>query len=104
VVAGGGFTLMSEAVYLHKPMLSVPVPGQFEQVLNALYLQRLHFGMYAPTLTESALDAFLGNLKASETALRSYGQDGNREAFAGLSELLAQANDSHANRRRRKSA
>ena len=43
-MAGGGFTLMSEAVYLHKPLLSVPVVGQFEQVLNALYLQALNFG------------------------------------------------------------
>jgi hypothetical protein len=36
VVAGGGFTLLSEAVFLHKPVLSVPVERQFEQVLNAL--------------------------------------------------------------------
>src|SRR4051812_17973597 len=41
VIAGGGFTLMSEAVYLHKPMLSIPVEGQFEQVLNARYLENL---------------------------------------------------------------
>ena len=33
--AGGGFTLMGEAVYLHKPMLAVPLHRQFEQVLNA---------------------------------------------------------------------
>ncbi len=35
VIAGGGFTLMGEAVYLHKPMLAVPLERQFEQVLNA---------------------------------------------------------------------
>ena len=51
VIAGGGFTLMSESVYLHKPMLSVPLAGQFEQVLNALYLQKLGYGTYAPELT-----------------------------------------------------
>jgi uncharacterized protein (TIGR00661 family) len=39
VIAGGGFTLMGEAVYLHKPMLAVPVGRQFEQVLNARYLR-----------------------------------------------------------------
>ena len=27
VIAGGGFTLMGEAVYLHKPMLAVPARG-----------------------------------------------------------------------------
>ena len=41
VIAGGGFTLMGEAVYLHKPMLAVPIAKQFEQVMNARYLQKL---------------------------------------------------------------
>jgi uncharacterized protein (TIGR00661 family) len=44
VLAGGGFSLMGEAVYLGKPMLSVPLEGQFEQSLNALYLQQLGYG------------------------------------------------------------
>ena len=41
VIAGGGFTLMGEAVYLHKPMLGVPVGHQFEQVMNVRYLEYL---------------------------------------------------------------
>jgi uncharacterized protein (TIGR00661 family) len=91
VVAGGGFTLMSEAVYLHKPLLSVPVQGQFEQVLNALYLQRLSYGKYAPTLTERALVEFLGSLKEYERALSDYSQDGNEVTFGALHEQLARA-------------
>lgn len=94
VVAGGGFTLMSEAVYLRKPLLSVPVAGQFEQVLNALYLQRLNFGRYAPKLSESALHDFLGGLKVCERSLQSYEQDGNRTALAAVREVLAQARES----------
>ena len=65
VIAGGGYTLMSEAVYLHKPMLSLPVKGQFEQVLNALYLEKLGYGMYAP-----ALAAVLMRLFVSKEGLR----------------------------------
>ena len=45
VIAGGGFTLMGEAVYLHKPMLAVPLAGQFEQILNGRYLEREGYGM-----------------------------------------------------------
>ena len=59
MIAGGGFTLMGEAVYLHKPMLSVPVGGQFEQVLNALYLEKLGYGLCAEELTEDRLREFL---------------------------------------------
>ena len=51
VIAGGGFTLMGEAVYLRKPMLAVPVAEQFEQILNARYLERLGYGDYAPAVT-----------------------------------------------------
>lgn len=91
VVAGGGFTLMSEAVYLRKPLLSVPVVGQFEQVLNALYLQQMHYGQYSAALTESALETFFGSVNSFEDALKGYTQDGNREAFATLGEALAQA-------------
>ena len=40
VVTGGGFSLLSEAVYLGKPVLSIPLRGQFEQLMNARYLER----------------------------------------------------------------
>jgi uncharacterized protein (TIGR00661 family) len=93
VVSGGGFTLMSEAIYLHKPLLSVPVVGQFEQVLNALYLQELNYGRYAAKLTEAALEEFLGSLKSCEDSLSRYTQDGNRDAFRALGELLLDAKE-----------
>lgn len=91
VVAGGGFTLMSEAVYLHKPMLSIPLTGQFEQVLNALYLQQLGYGMFAEELTGAVLDEFLARVPKCEEALESYEQDGNKKMFAALKEQLARA-------------
>jgi uncharacterized protein (TIGR00661 family) len=91
VVAGGGFTLMSEAVFLHKPMLSVPVQRQFEQVLNAIYLQQLGYGRYAAALDEEALTGFLGRLPAFEHSLASYHQDGNRVALDALKTQLALA-------------
>src|SRR5688572_19408118 len=78
VVAGGGYTLMSEAVYLHKPLLSLPVRGQFEQTLNALYLQQLGYGRHASALDQPALDAFLADVPRCAEALKGYSQDGNR--------------------------
>ncbi len=91
VVAGGGFTLMSEAVYLHKPLLSVPVEGQFEQVLNALYLQKLGYGLHAPELTIERLHEFLERLPQLEASLSAYRQDGNTVALSVLKEQLARA-------------
>jgi uncharacterized protein (TIGR00661 family) len=91
VVAGGGYTLMSEAVYLHKPMLSLPVGGQFEQVLNALYLEKLGYGMYAPELTLDGLREFLQRVPRCQEALKGYQQDGNVKMIEALREQISRA-------------
>jgi len=91
VIAGGGFTLMSESVYLHKPFLSVPLGGQFEQVLNALYLQQLGYGSYAPSLNAQAIGAFLERLPDHARALEGYQQDGNRVLMDALNAQLDRA-------------
>ncbi|MHB8879770.1 MAG: MJ1255/VC2487 family glycosyltransferase [Myxococcaceae bacterium] len=91
VVAGGGYTLMSEAVYLHKPLYSVPVEGQFEQVLNALYLEKLGYGMYAKEPSLESLKAFLQKVPQCQEALAGYQQDGNKLMLAALEDGLAKA-------------
>ncbi len=88
VVAGGGFTLLSEAVYLRKPVLSVPVERQFEQVLNALYIQELGYGAYARRLGDEVLETFLARVPKYEQALAGYTQDGNRVALTAVNEQL----------------
>jgi UDP:flavonoid glycosyltransferase YjiC (YdhE family) len=82
---------MSEAVYLHKPMLSLPVGGQFEQVINALYLEKLGYGMYAPELTLERLRDFLQRVPRCQEALAGYQQDGNKKMIEALREQLARA-------------
>ncbi len=91
VIAGGGFTLMSEAVYLRKPTLSVPVVGQFEQVINALYLEQLGYGMYARELTSESLAEFLKRVPRCAEALLGYRQEGNEKMVAALKEQLKRA-------------
>jgi uncharacterized protein (TIGR00661 family) len=84
VIAGGGFSLMSECVYLGKPMLALPLRGQFEQVLNARYLQREGFGIAAEGLTPEALDGFLTGLDGFAERLSGYEQDGNRTTLEAV--------------------
>jgi uncharacterized protein (TIGR00661 family) len=91
VVAGGGYTLMSEAVYLKKPLLSLPVQGQFEQTLNALYLEQLGYGQHATALDGPTLERFLSDVPRCAQALAGYTQDGNRAMLAALDEQLALA-------------
>ncbi len=92
VIAGGGFTLMGEAVYLKKPMLSVPIAKQFEQIFNARYLQYLGYGKFAESLDEeTTIYNFLDSIEACEARLDSYVQDGNKELFVSLDGLLDRA-------------
>lgn len=92
VIAGGGFTLMGEAVYLRKPMLAVPLGRQFEQLLNARYLTREGYGRYAATLDDPAvIKEFVEAIPACEEKLAGYSQDGNRELFKHTDELLDRA-------------
>ncbi len=59
VITNGGHTVMAEALYLAKPLLSVPVRHQGEQELNAAYLQHLGYGHAARRLDDLSLGRFL---------------------------------------------
>jgi uncharacterized protein (TIGR00661 family) len=92
VIAGGGFTLMGEAVYLHKPVLCVPLNGQFEQVLNARYLQHEGYGLAAEGLdSPKPIEQFLANLDTYSAALANYQQRGNEVTMQELDAWLDRA-------------
>jgi UDP:flavonoid glycosyltransferase YjiC (YdhE family) len=91
VIAGGGFSLLSEAVYLGKPILAVPLHGQFEQVMNARYVQRLGYGLCADEVDAEVLGGFIEQLPEFEAALAGYEQDGNTRTLATIAEVAAGA-------------
>jgi hypothetical protein len=78
-------------VYLHRPVLSVPVRRQFEQVLNARYLAALGYGMEAEQVTPEVLGSFLEKAPDLRRNLSGYAQDGNEELFRNLRAQLAAA-------------
>jgi uncharacterized protein (TIGR00661 family) len=88
VLTNGGFSLISEAVYLHKPVCAVPIPAQFEQWLNAAEIEKCGYGRHFDAITAANVTAFLSELPSYEQALSSYQQRGNDELFARLQEVL----------------
>ena len=44
VVSTAGHQLISEACFLGKPVLAIPEPGQYEQYINAFYLEKVGGG------------------------------------------------------------
>lgn len=62
VVCNGGFTFISEAIYLKKPIYSVPAIGNFEQTLNGFYVQKLGYGEYHEIMSAQRVANFLKKL------------------------------------------
>src|SRR5450756_327712 len=71
VLTNGGYTLMSEALFLGKPVFSMPVAWQFEQWLNAYYLQDLGYGLMCDDLRDFPvrMKAFLGPVSYTHLTL-----------------------------------
>jgi uncharacterized protein (TIGR00661 family) len=90
VITNGGFTLITESLYLGKPVLSVPILGQFEQILNAFYLEKLGYGKFCEKLTSKQTLNFIKNLKKYETNLEHYKKEDNHRIFNMLDELIEQ--------------
>ncbi len=89
VIAGGGFSLMSEAVSLRVPMLSVPIERQYEQELNARWLSHLGYGAWTKSVDRDAASAFLQRTDDFAHALESYERRDNQMLFGCVDELLA---------------
>lgn len=88
VVASAGFTLMGEAVHLGKPYLATPVRKQFEQVLNARYIEKLGYGTYDTALDLPMLQSFIERLPYYRDALERYDRQDNTRTFSELDALL----------------
>lgn len=62
VICNGGFTFISEAISLKKPIYSVPAIGNFEQTLNGSYVQKLGYGEYHEEMSPKKVEKFLKRL------------------------------------------
>jgi uncharacterized protein (TIGR00661 family) len=91
LVSNGGFSAISEAIYLGKPVLSIPVAHQGEQQLNAAWLSRLGLGMRGNELTKELLREFLehcsGERPPRDPRLTTGTHDFTRELTRALAEV-----------------
>ncbi len=88
VIANGGLSLLGEAVYLGKPVLSVPVGNQYEQTLNARYLEQLGYGLASERIDAQLVGLFLREAPKYASRVAKHRQDGNRESFGQIDRVL----------------
>jgi uncharacterized protein (TIGR00661 family) len=88
VIGTAGFALMSEALYLGKPFLSLPAQHQFEQLVNAYHLARLGYGEHHDHLTRQAVADFLPKIEDYRQRLAGAVLSGNQAVFDKVEELI----------------
>jgi uncharacterized protein (TIGR00661 family) len=91
VIANGGFTTLSEAIYLGKPVLSVPMRHQGEQELNAAWLEALGLGRTARRFSPAVVAGFLARLDDYRVASDPRIRRGTVDACASLDRAFAEA-------------
>ncbi|WP_407374300.1 MJ1255/VC2487 family glycosyltransferase [Methanobrevibacter sp.] len=77
VICNGGFTFISEAIHLKKPIYSVPATGNFEQVLNGFYVQKLGYGEYHEIMSAKRVANFLKRLPKYQKRLANVKKTNN---------------------------
>lgn len=92
----GGFTLLSESLILKKPYLVLPLKNQFEQVENALEIERLGYGSMSSQPTAQGINDFLRQLPKYCQRLESYHHPGNEQTFAWIDEEIAKRQGAHS--------
>ncbi|MCK6508632.1 teichoic acid biosynthesis protein [Myxococcota bacterium] len=89
VIAGGGYSMMGEAVHLHVPMFAVPIKGQYEQEINVRYLKQLGYGDWSFQIERDRLARFLDDVpRYTQNLQRRYVPRDNQMLFGCLDELL----------------
>ncbi len=78
VISTAGFTLMSESLFLKKPLFAIPLKGQFEQALNALFLKKAGLGDFSEKPSHQQIQKFIENLSKYRKALNDYKIDSNQ--------------------------
>ena len=62
VITGGGFETVAEALYLNKPVFTIPIKGQYEQECNATAASKFN-NVFKEPLSEVYLKEFMAVTK-----------------------------------------
>lgn len=94
VVSTAGFTLLSEALHVGKPILAIPNRGFFEQTINALALADMGCGeaIIGRDLRVADLHGFLARADAYRQRPAAHGTEGREQAADVVERVL----DAHA--------
>jgi uncharacterized protein (TIGR00661 family) len=90
VIANGGHTVLSEALYLGKPVFVFPIGNHYEQITNASFVEKLGYGSYSmgKSASSALLEGFQSRLDEYRAVVKSGDFFGNARLVRRLEELI----------------
>jgi uncharacterized protein (TIGR00661 family) len=94
IICGGGHTLLSEALFYGKPVMSFPIENAFEQFLNAFYIEKLGYGRKVAGFDPKSdlIGSFEARLDWFRKNIREANFNGNAEIFSLLDRFVSERN------------
>ena len=93
VITNGGHNVISEALYLRKPLLTFPIANAYEQFLNAHFIRSLGYGDYSldPFPSPELFRAFEAHIGEFSRKIKGTDFFGNREVVRRLESLMTES-------------
>ncbi|MDO5850057.1 MAG: glycosyltransferase family protein [Methanobacteriaceae archaeon] len=88
MIVNGGFTMISEAIHLKKPIYSTPAKKNFEQILNGFYVEKLGYGEMHENLNGNNIKGFLNNLDTYKNNLEKIEKTDNTSILKDIEESI----------------
>lgn len=89
IITNGGFSLIADALYLQKPILSQPIKYQFEQIFNAVCIKKLGFGEFHEKISKERIEKFISNILAYRKQLKNYKRYNNSKIMDKIQEIIS---------------
>ncbi len=88
IICNGGFSLLSEAIYLKKPIFAMPIKGQYEQRVNASFIEKKGYGVFNKNFDADKFRYFINNIDKFHKNLENYQQIDNNDFLSKLNSVI----------------
>jgi uncharacterized protein (TIGR00661 family) len=89
IIGTAGLSLISEALYLKKPYLTVPVKKQTEQMINAMYLEEMGYGMAMTRFNKKEIESFIEKLPNIREQFIKHKQKDEKAIYRKLDQVIS---------------
>lgn len=87
-ITNGGFSFLSEAVWLHKPIFCIPISGQFEQIINGLFIKKLKYGELHDSANKKDVENFIKMTDKYYNNLKHFKKEDNSKILRRIDDII----------------